>query len=283
MAVYRVPYRVRAHVQKRCAVAEELLAKGAEAVTEHEQKQKRGAQQGGRAPAADSRHRSTVAQPAQAAGAASKRPSSRTAPRPGRGGGACSAAGAHAHSAPSADQTASRRQAGPESPEARSAHAAADGAAGVAEAAPAAETLPCDGSPDDGAAAGVPGVLGVDDAKHFVDHVEDGDMDGGAQWGEGVSEASDAEEGGEAGTEEDEAAAAQTEVKRAANQWRRDYQALATRARQLVERRRQLAWARASLTAQFLTRRSRLAAKVELEQAALLQAWADRSGMLRAA
>lgn len=272
-----------AHSLKSGAVAAELLAKGAEAAAQPPPGPKRSTQRDSHTPAATLRCRSTGAQAVRAPGAAPKRPSSRAAPHPRRSGGAHSTAGGL--SAPVPDQSVGRR-AGITSADSLSAQrlgAAVDRSAGATDPAPAATAPPRDLSPDGVATATSPRALGLDDAKHFVDHVEAGGTGGDTHWGEGAAEESDAEEGGKADAEEVEAAAAaQTEVKRAANQWRRNYQALAARARQLVERRRQLAWARASLTAQFLTRRSRLAAQVELQRAALLQVWVDAPGVLHA-
>eukprot|EP00892_Ulva_mutabilis_P007902 jgi/Ulvmu1/5484/UM023_0020.1 len=119
---------------------------------------------------------------------------------------------------------------------------------------------------DDGAS----GALCADDAARFVDHI----AATGGVGGNGVEAEGDGKE------DEEVLAEVEGEAKRAANVWRRDYRALTARARELVERRRELAWARATLTAQFLTRRSRLAAQVALQRVTLLEAWAADAGLL---
>lgn len=116
------------------------------------------------------------------------------------------------------------------------------------------------------------GVLRADEAARFVEHVA---ASGAAADDAGEAAAEESPELAEAVAEE-----GASEVKRATNRWRRDCRALMARARELVERRRELAWARATLTAQFLTRRSRLAAQVAMQQASVVEAWADGSGVL---
>lgn len=259
-----------------CAEAAALLERGAQVAAAPLQKPKRQTRPPGGTAA---RRRSSAAAP--------QPPPSRPSKQPGRSR-ARAAPGTRGRSAPPADQhSGSGRRPGP-----RAARAAAEPPPGSSSAGadgPAAERESGDNSTEASATGALPGdacapagrgggasddgAMRADAAKQFVDHVAatSGSQAGASATGGAGAEESDGEDADEAN---------QTEVKRASNQWRRDYRALAARARQLMERRRQLAWARASLTAQFLTRRSRLAAQVALQRAAVLEAWADGAGML---